>query len=146
MGCAIFVQWFQLWFWCDTWLTALISVQHSFSRNNLSWWTRFPNVNPHTPHQFRTNLPWKYRKIHGFMGWKSLQIWEILRFMKEYWDMKWAVIRRYLISYNLVLLQFAEETHPCLYQLTISHFHFNLKEKPEIFVLKLSDIFYICKW
>ena len=59
--------------------------------------------------------------------------------------MKRPIVRRYLISYNLVLLQFAEDTHPRLYLLTIPHFYPNLKEKPEIFVLKLSVIFYICK-
>ena len=82
--------------------------------------------------------------MEKFENMGNIEVYEgILRYEKA--DYPSIPNFRYLISYNLVLLQFAEETHPCLYQLTISHFHFNLKEKPEIFVLKLSDIFYICK-
>lgn len=47
--------------------------------------------------------------------------------------MKRPIVRRYLISYNLVLLQFAEDTHPCLYYLTIPQTPHFLKAKPESF-------------
>ena len=52
--------------------------------------------------------------------------------------MKRPIVRRYLISYNLVLLQFAEDTHPRLYPLTIPQTPHFLKAKPESFFIRIA--------
>lgn len=51
--------------------------------------------------------------------------------------MKRPIICRYLISYNLVLLQFAEDTHLRLYLLTIPQTPHFLKAKPESFSIRI---------